>query len=59
MFPDYPVSIATAPPLRPRARLLKDHRVAIPYPDSTRGECRYERLGPVCHLFDFLYHYFI
>ncbi len=35
------------------ARLLKEHSCAVTYPDKREGQCRYERLGPGYHRFDF------
>jgi len=39
-------------PARP-GRLLKEHACAVSYPDGRDGACRYERLGPAYHRFDF------
>lgn len=35
------------------ARLLKEHSCSVTYPDKREGHCRYERLGPGYHRFDF------
>lgn len=38
-----------------KPRLLKEHACTVALPDGTEGACRYERLGPACHRFDYRY----